>query len=674
MRLSRELRVVATCDGAIVSTFKGCFRLDGASANSLLSEVVPTLYINDGQQPPDTVCALKGQLLDAGIIESSVEEETDTRTLAGFSRVAISRATPFAQRTIALLASAGFESGTHIREGDFVVSDLSDLTDEESLRMTEDLHRRSCPSISIWRRGGETFLGPITAPGSAACWHCARQRVAESLSESIGVVDDDPAIAKAVAENVILAVRYPEIAGYGCLLAINGSSSLHSILPMPWCETCSGITKSKQWAPINHSLLVPKGLRLLADPRAGVVRHLFVFEGDGNDTPTLPICASSAMFQPQLRRIGKESILQGEGKGATREEAVLSAIGEGVERYAASLWNQAELTKGSLSELGDRAFDPRWLVLYDREQYAGPGFAFKPMDFNMQMLWAKGHWLDTRVEVLVPAQATYFGFNADEMPISQTTSNGIAAGSSVEDATLRALYELIERDAFMLYWMAGLRGERIDPGGCDKISRKALDEVQRLGAQMELYLLDLDTGYPTVVCLGLGDGVSWPGVTIGLGTYADIDVALRKAVLEHGHYGLYMRRLLREGRHQHVRAPEDVVGSLDHGLYYCHADNAVGLASLRQCHVSVSITHLRKKYRDEPSVTLCVGRLLARGIRAAAVDVTTPDLTLAGLNVVRAIGTHAQPIHFGFGYERRRNPRLKTLLNGPVQTMPHPIA
>ena len=131
MRLSRELRVVATCDGAIVSTFKGCFRLDGASANSLLPEVVPTLYINDGQQPPDTVCALKGQLLDAGIIESSVEEETDTRTLAGFSRVAISRATPFAQRTIALLASAGFESGTHIREGDFVVSDLSDLTDED---------------------------------------------------------------------------------------------------------------------------------------------------------------------------------------------------------------------------------------------------------------------------------------------------------------------------------------------------------------------------------------------------------------------------------------------------------------------------------------------------------------------------------------------------------------
>src|SRR5207253_1921985 len=110
--------------------------------------------------------------------------------------------------------------------------------------------------------------------------------------------------------------------------------------------------------------------------------------------------------------------------------------------------------------------------------------------------------------------------------------------------------------------LAGLMGERIDPGGCDEKSRMALDEVQRLGAQMELYLLDLNAGYPTVVCLGLGDGVSWPGATIGLGTHADVDVALRKAVLEHGHYGPYIRRLMREGRHQHVRVAEDVLSSL----------------------------------------------------------------------------------------------------------------
>jgi ribosomal protein S12 methylthiotransferase accessory factor len=405
-----------------------------------------------------------------------------------------------------------------------------------------------------------------------------------------------------------------------------------------------------------------------------VIRHLFVFEGDGKETPAMPTCASAVIALPQPRYIGKEFRLQGEGKGVTREEAVLSAIGEGVERYAASLWTQTKLTKGALKELGDRAFDPSWLVLYDGEQYARSGFAFKPIDCDAPMLWAEGRWLDTGVEVLVPAQATYLGFNGDEMPIGQTTSNGLAAGSSFEDAALRALYELIERDAFMLLWLAGLGAERIDPAGCDDKSRHALDEVQRLGAHTELYLLDFDTGYPTVVCLGLGDGVSWPGATIGLGTHADIDIALRKAVLEHGHYGPYMRRLMREGRHHNVRACEDVVGSMDHGLYYCHAENAAGMGVLRRGQVSASLQDLRMRFRTEPSLTACVARLSACGIRTAAVDVTTPDLALAGFSVVRALGTYAQPIHFGFGYERRSNPRLKAILKGPIQTMPHPIA
>ena len=48
-----------------------------------------------------------------------------------------------------------------------------------------------------------------------------------------------------------------------------------------------------------------------------------------------------------------------------------SAIGEGVERYAASLWNPDDLSRSAPYEkLAGRAFDPRWLVLYDEEQSA----------------------------------------------------------------------------------------------------------------------------------------------------------------------------------------------------------------------------------------------------------------------------------------------------------------
>jgi len=673
LRLAPDLRVVAIRGGLIVSTSRGCFRFNGSLATSLLSEVLPALYTSDARRPPDNVFVLERQLLEAAVIEGLVNDRRTLRVPARAPHVAIMRVTPFSRRTAALLVSAGIKIDTRVGRGDFVVSDLSNLADDESQCIAGELHRRDCASISIWRRGEETFLGPIAAPGWGACWKCARERLADSLSDDIGIVDNDPALARAVADNVILAIRYPDIAGYGCLATTGKSDSVHSILPMPWCATCGDTAMFQRLAPINHSLLVPEGLRVLADPRAGVIRHLFILEGDGGDTPAMPICASALMARPQQGHMGKDD-LQGEGKGATREEAVLGAIGEGVERYAASLWDPGKLTESSLIDLGDRAFDPRWLVLYDEEQYSRPGFAFRPMDPDAPMLWVKGHWLDTAVDVLVPAQATYLGFGGDGITLGQTTSNGLAAGCSFEDAALRALYELIERDALMLCWLAGLMGERIDPHGCDGVSRKALDEVQRLGAETELYLLDLSAGYPTVVCLGLGDGVSWPGATIGLGTHANVDIALRKAVLEHGHYGPYMRRLMREGQHLHVREPEDVVSSLDHGLYYCHADNGASLGNLRQGQISVKLADLRKRYREKPSLTACVARLSASGIRTAAVDLTTSDLAMAGLSVVRAIGTYVQPIHFGFGYERRNNPRLKALLTRTVQTMPHPIA
>jgi ribosomal protein S12 methylthiotransferase accessory factor len=668
--LAKGLRAVAVPGGAIVSTSKGCLRLDEPSAAFFISEVLPVLYDPESEAPLDS--SVEGQLLEAGIVESSISKGEFSRTVQRGSRVALTGETRLVERTTHLLTSAGFEITSPNQDSDFVFSDLSDLPDHDSIRMANEWMRRGRRSISIWRRGEEILLGPITAPRKSACWHCAQQRLADSLDYEVAGVEDHPALAKAIVENIILAVRYPEVAGYGCLVSISQSIVLHTISPMPWCPTCGGVSQSP-WPPINHSLLVPEQFRPVADPRAGPLKHLFIFGGSPDDSPDMPICASCVMALP-LPDIGKKRILHGEGKGETREHAIISAIGEGIEHYSASLWNRSELTRGSAETLGNRVFDPQWLVHYDAEQYALRNFPYRPLAPDTVLLWARGCWLDTGAPVLVPAQATYLGFNDDELTFGQTTSSGLAAGNSFEDAALRALYELIERDSFMLHWLAGLAGERIDPDGCDGATKQALEEASRLGAETEVYLLDVGVGCPTVICLGFGDGDSWPGATIGLGTHADVEVALRKAVFEHGHYGPYMRRLMREGKHQNIVAPEDVLNSVDHGLYYCHTQNAGQLSSLRQPNTSINLPALRKRYRDEANLTVCTARLLESGIRAAAVDVTTSDILAAGLRVVRAVGTYAQPIHFGYGCERRNNPRLKTLAKTNIQTSPHPIA
>lgn len=674
------MRVAATSGGAIFSTPKGCFRLEGQSAVSLLTEVLPALYAWNGPRLPESIVFFEEALLQAGVVESEATARATgpaipmpVSALSVPARVSAIRPTALTSRTLRLLATDGVETDTCWNPGDFAISDLSDVQDDLSCEVTGRLHRNGSPSISIWKRGNETFLGPLTTPGCTACWHCARQRLLDSLSPDVGRVDDSADLAQAVARNVILALRYPNIAGFGCLVVNGPPASLHSVLPVPWCPTCGGIAFGSLCAPINHSLLIPEALRLLSDPRAGVVRKLFVAVG-GEDLPTLPISASAVVACPALFQRSAGTSLQGEGKGSNRHEAISGAIGEGVERYAASIWSSEQMTLASFETLGDRAFDPSWLVLYSSEQYARPGFAFAPADPRIPILWQPGRWLDSGVQVLVPAQATYFDFTGDSVRFAQTTSSGLAAGTSFEDAALRALYELIERDAFMLYWLARLHGERIDPDGCDEVTRKAISEVLRLGASTELYVLDVGLSCPTVICLGFGNGIAWPAATIGLGTHSDIDIAIRKAVLEHGHYGPYMRRLMREGRHRPVRTPEDVRSTVDHGLYYCHVENVGALEELRRVQATTNLSRLRTRYHSHANLETCVVGLQASGIRVAAVDLTTPDLAAAGLRVVRVFGIFAQPVHFGFGYERDSNPRLQELVRGPIQRLPHPVA
>jgi ribosomal protein S12 methylthiotransferase accessory factor len=395
---------------------------------------------------------------------------------------------------------------------------------------------------------------------------------------------------------------------------------------------------------------------------------------NGAEAPRLPYCCS-AVIAPFQYRGEQQPTFTGEGKGATPEDATRGAIGEGIERYSASIWHPSRLTRKAFNEVRSRAFDPRWLVLYDDVQYKRKDFPFARFDPDQEMFWTTGEWLDTNEPVLLPAIAAYMNFpsTASER-FCQTTSNGLAAGSTFNDAALRALYELVERDAFMLFWLARRPGVPVLRDKCDDPTAQALSDVERMGARTELYLIDAGTHLPTIVCLGFGDGVSWPGVTIGLGTHADVDIALRRAVFEHGHYGAYIRRLMQEGRHTTVRTVNDVVAALDHGLYYVHPSHIDSLRFFRSSEMPVRLSELRLRYRQPATLATCVALLSEAGIRTAAVDVTSPDIGLAAIKVVRAFGQHMQPLHFGVGNTRLQNPRLYSLLLGPAEMVPHPVA
>ena len=580
--------------------------------------------------------------------------------------------------------------------------------------------------------GLESCIGPVVKPGETACWNCLRLRklgtsynpqMAHALDQT--VADNQQAgrartILSPMAvmtgqqlamEALKLLLCYTQTNLAGAVQVQNlvtGESEQHTIIPVPWCEVCghdhSHVAAMQQTSqpttqvgamsavaahstpmdnPLNRVSNVEELKDLLKgwiDPLTGVIRQL---SGHAPQLPDFPVTASAGVstftageFDPRGMGGGGGGGGQvGSGKGLDEVSAHISAVGEAIERYSAARYRMEDCKYASVSQLNGDYIDPETLVLYSQKQYNSVNFPFSPFKRKQKIHWAEGHWLGQTKPVWVPALVTYFNFEAPfKEQFSQVSSNGLAAGQNPEDAGIRATYELIERDAMMLTWYARQPCQRlkIDSQYKGKM-RVMIDDITSRGISLELYLLDVGIHVPTVVCLAFGNGISTPAVSVALACHGDINVAMRKALLEQGHVMPYLCQLMNSGQ----RFPQQVheVQSLeDHAAYYFSTTKTAAFDFMRQP-FEQAITPEDWPYPVVSDAADLRQRLVNAGVDVAVVDVTAPDVALSPFSVARAVGVHMQPIHFGEQFKRVDNPRLRKLLKGqPVNNDPHPIA
>ena len=576
-------------------------------------------------------------------------------------------------------------------------------------------HAAGVPSLCGHLEGLCAVIGPVVLPGKTACWNCCRMR---QLANSDHIEEDHALHASLLAQRVrprVLTYLAPTAPALGHMLAmaamtlvagdapsgllgrmlvldlVSLETTFHPVLRMPWCDVCGGAAENGPSIPA----LSPERLDAAQDPaqllaqlagwidtRTGLIRRVIVKSHDALD-PDLPVISSAVLGSYCDAPYPPET---GGGKGLTAVEAMIGAVGEAIEHYAARRHRRTDHLRASLAVIGEERVDPRDLCLYAEFQYATRGFPFARFDPDQPIEWVRGQWLDRREPVFMPALSTFLGYPVPrEEYFCQTTTSGLAAGADLEDASLRAVLELIERDAFMITWLTRRRGQRLlVDESIDEGAREVVRQLEERGARIELYHLDAGLGVPTVVCLGFGDGERWPGVTLALSAHPNARIAARKAILEQGQVGPYMRRLIAEGERTIPAREEDVRSTHDHGLFYAPADRAVLLDFLRGGD-AISMADLPSL--PEVSLDACVEKLGTAGIRVAVAEVTPPDLRGGPFRVVRALATNIQQVHFGFRIERLGNPRLHRFLPAaldsttprsarvnPFNPHPHPLA
>ena len=530
------------------------------------------------------------------------------------------------------------------------------------------------PALGVELRSCEALIGPLALPKRAGCGRCARARIAAASAAAYCIADDEIAVhpinnivsvAGAVLVSEVRAIMSGRLDKSRLLDHVlvcdaeTGTTSLHRVIPLSRCVVCVG---ASTWArppknPVRLSAEDPvesvlEALAGWVDSRTGIISRI-VLELPEDRRIELPIVATASPPYTVDEDGSFRRLPIGWGKGLTLSGAILSAVGEAVERYAASLPDPARIIWERPDDLDGEFLDPRTFALYTEAQYEREGFPYVRFDPNVRHPWIHGWWLGSDTPVEVPAVFAFLSLTlGPEHEICQGTSNGLAASTEPQEAALRATLELVERDAFMVAWLTGCPGRRIAVDSAfDPQLRQVLDSIEAFGAMVELYILPTSVCGTTALCLALGDGEQYPGATIGLGADLDPFSAVRQAVLELAQTGPHLRRMMRSHSLPTLDDPCRVREMFHHAAYYFPVERATAFDRLRNGDAPIALCDLVQGVPTR-SVERCASELEAAGIRVALVDVTSPDVGTGPFRVVRAISPDLQTISYGYGFDR----------------------
>jgi ribosomal protein S12 methylthiotransferase accessory factor len=428
--------------------------------------------------------------------------------------------------------------------------------------------------------------------------------------------------------------------------------------------------------------------RDLVSPRVGVIRSVRP-QPRGFDEPQPPYLYTAELSNFDFRTVERQERM-GAGKGWTEDGARAAAIGEAVERYCAYHWDPQRTFVATLADVGMRAITPADCVLYAAEQYARPGWPYPAWREEQPITWIAGVAVADGEPVALPASLAYLSYpppSPGEL-FAPTTSNGLAAGSSVDAAALGGLCELMERDALMITWMNRLPAVELELAASAGIAGALHRHYAVLDVELRAFVLPTDLPATVVLAISSEDRSGVPATVVGMGCHPAPLTALTKALFE-----LCQGRPAEASRHREnppegrLERFEDVRTLDDHSAFAGQAARRGEFEFLSSGGETSAVDDLDPRPEADAATELerCATVLRELGHPAAYVDLTLPDVRSCGYHVARVIAAGLQPIHFGFGEERLGGRRLFDVPHrlgfsdapttiGELNPCPHPMA
>ncbi|MCY4548328.1 MAG: YcaO-like family protein [Defluviicoccus sp.] len=236
------------------------------------------------------------------------------------------------------------------------------------------------------------------------------------------------------------------------------------------------------------------------------------------------------------------------GKGSTREQSEASALCEAIERYSGAFHGDEIRSLKRYSDFaadGDAAaIHPNDVQLFSERQLEdaeainakGHPYNIVParLDPDAAIDWSPVWSLTRNRHCYLPTSMLY------STPAEQrggadliADTNGCAAGNTLEEAILQGFFELVERDAFAIWWYNRLAAPGVDLESFgDDYLASAAGYYRRRGRDMWALDVTADLGIPAFVAVSRKTGGETEDIIYGAGAHEDARIAALRAVCE----------------------------------------------------------------------------------------------------------------------------------------------
>lgn len=374
-----------------------------------------------------------------------------------------------------------------------------------------------------------------------------------------------------------------------------------------------------------------------------------------NDEPKL--FSYSGAYKTRFRENQKYDYAS--GVSFNKNRALMRVLGEGLERYCLDNFRPSVIFSSTVDKLRHFHLNPKEVSPFTEDQLRHSSFKKFRLNDRSSFNWTKGFSLTHNRQVLIPTQLISFAYDylPHEPTIIPPISTGVAAGSSLQDVLLRAIYEAIERDSYMISYLNKLQSPKIR---MDSINNKEIKKILSVFGRyrLELTVLDLTTDIkiPSFAALTIDATRLGPAVSIGLKAGFHYIESIIGAIEE----SLMTRAWIRDKfiyEQPHYRRKKDIIDIEDRAYFWFPVEMINHLDFWLKSENSKSISKQELKLESQ-DLERVISLLSEREMEILYVDITDPKIRKYGFRVVRVIIPQLQPVYLDERYPYLGKKRL----------------